>query len=43
MEDFDYVWGGEFDDWYYMGGFSFFFIFGGGSGVNGWGIGCLIF
>lgn len=43
VENLDYVRGGEFDDWYYMGGLSFSFTFGGGSGVNGRGIGCPTF
>ena len=43
VEDLDYVRGGTYDDWYYMGGLSFSFAFGGGSGVNGRGIGCPTF
>lgn len=43
MADRDYRRGGEFDDWYYMSGVSFSFAFGGGSGVNGRGIGCPTF
>jgi hypothetical protein len=43
VENLDYVRGGEFADWYYMGGLSFSFAFGGGSGVDGRGIGCPTF
>lgn len=43
VQDLDYTRGGTFDDWYYMGGLSFSFAFGGGSGVNGRGIGCPTF
>lgn len=42
-QNLDYTRGGEFDDWYYMGGLSFSFAFGGGSGVDGRGIGCPTF
>lgn len=43
VENLDYSRGGTFEDWYYMGGVSFSFAFGGGSGVNGRGIGCPTF
>lgn len=35
--------GGEYDDWYFMGGISFSFVFGEGSGISGKGIGCPTF
>ncbi len=35
--------GGPFKDWFYMGGISFSFAFGGGDGVNSKGIGCPTF
>lgn len=43
VEDLQYVRGGEFEDWFFMGGISFSFAFGEGSGVNGKGIGCPTF
>lgn len=43
VENLNYTRGGEFDDWYYMGGLSFSFAFGGGSGIDGRGIGCPTF
>ncbi|MEL6972229.1 MAG: DUF6089 family protein [Bacteroidota bacterium] len=42
-ENLDYTRGGDSEDWYYMGGVSFSFAFGGGSGINGRGIGCPTF
>ena len=40
----DYERGGDFEDWYYMGGVSFSFAFGGGGGgLSGRGIGCPTF
>jgi hypothetical protein len=38
-----YTRGGEFEDWYFMGGLSFSFAFGGGTGVHSRGIGCPTF
>lgn len=39
-QNVNYRRGGEFKDWYYMGGISFAFAFGEGDGVRGKGIGC---
>lgn len=38
-----YIRGGKFKDWFYMGGISFSFAFGGGDGVISKGIGCPTF
>lgn len=43
VEDLNYRRGGSFDDWFFMGGISFSFAFGEGSGVSGKGIGCPTF
>jgi len=43
VENLIYRRGGEYDDWFFMGGISFSFAFGEGSGVNGRGIGCPTF
>ena len=42
-QDVIYDRGGKFKDWFYMGGVSFSFAFGGGDGVNSKGIGCPTF
>lgn len=43
VEDLQYRRGGDYKDWFFMGGISFSFAFGEGSGVNGRGIGCPTF
>jgi hypothetical protein len=40
VQDVNYRRGGQYKDWYYMGGISFAFSFGEGDGVRGKGIGC---
>jgi hypothetical protein len=43
VENLNYRRGGDFDDWFFMGGISFSFAFGEGSGIHGKGIGCPTF